>query len=490
MRGWGALGVILLLLAPLFLHAQVILSEIMYDLEGSDSDREWIEIYNEGASAVDLTGWRFFEGDTNHKLSVSSGNILLTPGSYAIIADDAATFASEYPHFNGTLFDSSFSLHNKGEVLTLRDSDLIDVDSVTYSSDWGAAGDGSALAFDGTTWSAKSPTPGSGPFVVHGGSEDGADDTGSNETSEAPATLLGGDEDENKSSFKKAEKREFIVVEAGRDRVVTVGAAEFFEAKGYKKDGTEHPYVSYRWNFGNGVVREGKKVLHQYNYPGTYVVWVSGVTVDKLSATDRIVVKAQSADILVSKVTPEALTLTNNTNRELDLSLWSVRDNERVFMLPQNTIILAGASITLQNTITGLDTTLPDRIALLYPNGHIASAYGDTPIKQSSPVAALPILKENMEQKPAPQEGREDDMLLHGGLSNEQLIASVGTQNDNGALYPWLFGLLLVIGGAIIALLMTSPHTSTVARHDSQKPVEQRANEFTIVEDQSGTRSS
>ena len=39
-------------------NANVVISEIMYDPnQGSDTDLEWIEIYNDGSVSVDLSSW-------------------------------------------------------------------------------------------------------------------------------------------------------------------------------------------------------------------------------------------------------------------------------------------------------------------------------------------------------------------------------------------------------------------------------------------------
>ncbi len=46
--------------------AEVVISEIMYDVSGSDTDREWVEVYNNSSSAVDFTSWKLFEANTNH----------------------------------------------------------------------------------------------------------------------------------------------------------------------------------------------------------------------------------------------------------------------------------------------------------------------------------------------------------------------------------------------------------------------------------------
>lgn len=115
----------------------VIINEIMYNPEGSDSGREWIEIYNEKNFSVNISGWKFYESGTNHGLSLINGTWNLTPNSYAIIADNPEDFLSDYPGVNISLFDSSFSLNNEGEYIAIKNSSLAIIDYVNYSSDWG-----------------------------------------------------------------------------------------------------------------------------------------------------------------------------------------------------------------------------------------------------------------------------------------------------------------------------------------------------------------
>ncbi len=124
----------------------ILISEIMYDLSGIDGGHEWIELYNKGASGVDLTGWRFEEGGTQHTLSLREGSMTISAGAYTVIADDGDQFLLDYSSFSGNLIDSSFSLSNTGESLILRNGyNGTIIDTVIYSSSWGADGDGNSL---------------------------------------------------------------------------------------------------------------------------------------------------------------------------------------------------------------------------------------------------------------------------------------------------------------------------------------------------------
>ncbi len=128
------------------ISAQVVINEIMYDFEGSDDNHEWIEIKNVGAQSVDFTNWRFEEGGTKHTLTLKQGDINIAGGSYAVIADNTDQFLTDYPGFLGILIDSSFTLSNTGEKITLLETkDGPVINEVTYSSEWGAAGNGRTL---------------------------------------------------------------------------------------------------------------------------------------------------------------------------------------------------------------------------------------------------------------------------------------------------------------------------------------------------------
>ena len=148
-----------------FVFANFQINEIMYDLKtGSDDGREWVEIYNNNNFPVDLSSFRFFEADTNHKIKLIQGNANIPAQGYALIVSNPVKFKIDWPNFFGTIFDSSFSLNNNGEVLMLKDKNLNIVDQYTYQSSFGGAGDGNSLQKinqgGNTVWQGAPPTPG------------------------------------------------------------------------------------------------------------------------------------------------------------------------------------------------------------------------------------------------------------------------------------------------------------------------------------------
>lgn len=111
-------------------YAPVVITEIgAYET----ADYEWVEIYNTGSAAVDLTGWKFYEEQTNHGLKAFQGDMIIEAGEYAIIANKADLFKQKYPDFAGTIIDSSWSsLKESGEEIGLKDSKLNVIELFTY----------------------------------------------------------------------------------------------------------------------------------------------------------------------------------------------------------------------------------------------------------------------------------------------------------------------------------------------------------------------
>lgn len=132
--------------------ASIVISEIMYNPnQGSDTDLEWIEIYNNGISAVDLSSWKV--DDSNFD------DVTINPGEYIVIArelidgtdEDNESFEWHYGNNDGIwdssdgnykAVDGSFSLTDDDFVVL---SDGVYQDAVNYSSSWGGYGNGKSI---------------------------------------------------------------------------------------------------------------------------------------------------------------------------------------------------------------------------------------------------------------------------------------------------------------------------------------------------------
>ncbi|KHO47397.1 MAG: hypothetical protein QT00_C0002G0049 [archaeon GW2011_AR5] len=153
-----AIVVFSFLAVPVF---SIRVSEVMHNPDGSDTNREWVEIYNNDSVEHNLTGWKFNSGGSDHTLNVppannGTGSMVLAPGSYLIISQDAASFLSDY-NFTGTVIDSSWTgLSNSGnETVWIKNSTII-FDNVTYAT----VPEGNTSCIVNETFTACLPTPG------------------------------------------------------------------------------------------------------------------------------------------------------------------------------------------------------------------------------------------------------------------------------------------------------------------------------------------
>src|ERR1051325_7042541 len=83
------LGLCLALLSPLLARAadRVLINEIMYEPATLSTSEEWIELYNPGTNAIDLSGWRFTKG-----IDFTFPFAVIAPNNYFIIAANPDLF--------------------------------------------------------------------------------------------------------------------------------------------------------------------------------------------------------------------------------------------------------------------------------------------------------------------------------------------------------------------------------------------------------------
>lgn len=162
--------------------AQVLITEIMYNPPESGQDfLEYIEVYNRGNAAIDLSGWSFSKGVA----FVFPQGTVLQPGQYTVVCEDTAYFRARFPQFFPFEWSNApinSALTNTGETITLVDAFGDFVDSVRYSNNapWpsGANGQGSSLELcnldgdnnDAANWQASNTPTGvtSGGLPVFG----------------------------------------------------------------------------------------------------------------------------------------------------------------------------------------------------------------------------------------------------------------------------------------------------------------------------------
>jgi hypothetical protein len=367
------------------------ISEIMYDLkEGSDTDREWIEVYNNTNAPIDFSNWKFFEDKTNHNLKLIQGEKNIPAQGYAIIVQNSDEFKKDWPKFDGTIFDSTFLLNNDGETIGLRDDNLNTIGKdIFYQKSQGGAGDGNSLQKISSVWSGTKPTPGSANEINSASSESSTNSSPSSSTTSSSGggggAIYSTDNNKNPSLTPKHNIPEKPRIKAKiisqKSVIVGVPINLKLEITGYS--GEILTQGKFYWNLGDGMSKEYLKnedIQYTYENPGQYIIsfeYSLNYYKDEPDTTAEFIINVLEPKILISSISLDgSVTIQNNGEDQINLSNWILKSNENEFVFPKNSIILAGKKIIFPSKVTkftSLTTTaeifLPSRIiAAIYPN--------------------------------------------------------------------------------------------------------------------------
>jgi len=116
----------------------ILISEVEYDSiqSGTDSAYEWLELYNNTASPMELTDWTISD---NLSTDVISPTVTMPVGGCVVIAA-SEDFYTNYPDFTGEIVfiaDGRIGngLGNTGDRLILKDSEGTVIDQMSYGTD-------------------------------------------------------------------------------------------------------------------------------------------------------------------------------------------------------------------------------------------------------------------------------------------------------------------------------------------------------------------
>lgn len=357
-----------------FAYAGFEITEIMYDLDGTDTNREWVEVKNTGSTPTDLSKWFLFSDNTKHAL-VPEGEAIVPAGEYAVIAQNAPKFRADWPNYQGMLFDSSWTgFSNDGESIALKDPDLNIVSPVTFTSSQGGAGNGDSLQKIGSSWQGGTPTPGKDNQASTGGGGGGGDTADTQTSTTSEATLK-----------KKENEIPKIITNINTKNTVVAGVPFSVDAVTIGYGGEPLRMGKFVWNFGDGETKEESehvKFTHTYKYPGEYVIALSYYrvyTATTIDATDRMIVKVIPREVSIASVGNEAdpyIELENKANVEVDISGWIIQGATRRFSIPVGTFLLPSKKIKFSGEILGFTGRDMRSVNLYNTMGETVSSYG------------------------------------------------------------------------------------------------------------------
>ncbi|MCP4545000.1 MAG: T9SS type A sorting domain-containing protein [bacterium] len=125
----------------------VMINEINYNSAVDFDPGDWVEIFNAGSEAVDLSGWGFRDGNDTHRFTFPEGTGL-RGNRYLVLCRDPDAFALRFPSTAALPLD--FGFDNDGERLQLLDPFDAVLDEVTYgdADPWPTGPDGGGFTLE------------------------------------------------------------------------------------------------------------------------------------------------------------------------------------------------------------------------------------------------------------------------------------------------------------------------------------------------------
>ncbi len=364
--------IVLLILVPLFAHADVLINEIAWMGTTSSANAEWIELYNNSSSSVVLDGWSLIATDGSPSIQLAgsvpgSGYFLMERTSDDTIAEVTA----------GIIYTGSMS--NTGEHFQLKDNLGNIEDKVDGSGGW-QAGDNvtkHTMQRDGSVWLTATPTPG-----VQNAKK--PEMTGSNKntenTSESP-TEKPREDDTNEDKFFVQPNPVFTARMVAPD-TGTAGVAVPITVI-VKQDGKRDLVTGkFEWSMGDGAwyrYDHNQSVSHIYYYPGTYTItlnYYSNLLKDEPDSVHKKTITIAPALIEFENKTDDGgIILHNSSTKDIALDGWIIQYIDKQFIIPSFTSIVKSQSMSISSKTLGF--IIGDETLLKNPSGVVIAKYPD-----------------------------------------------------------------------------------------------------------------
>ena len=394
------------------------ITEVMYNAEGADEGKEYVEIINTGPGVIDAKTLIFFEHNRKHAVRSVRGEPILQPGDIAIIVSRAEQFVEHYD-FNGTILDTTnFALNNTGSTLAIQHQDRM-THTVDYAKENGADGNGFALHISGNgTVTPAQPSIG----TVRGVPVD-------NSVPEIMSQEQGAEE--RASQQETAESSPGVRLVTEPEHVFLASESVFFAEK--DTDGKKEVLYGV-WNFGDGTRIYGKKVKHAYLHSGTYIISFQEVATgserDRTNAPPGVMIRRditiRAPEVWAERVSDVFVRLHNNHSFVLDVSGWLLFTENTRFIFPKGSLIPGQGS-----TVVSFSTDASAPIFIVTAGGGQFNAMKSARTDTAQPVSRKNPTEESVKKSMNVQKTETNVPNLLPLQHTEQTVKDVGVTDAN-----------------------------------------------------------
>ena len=307
----------------------------------TSANDEWIELHNDGSTAVDVADWRITDGANFDVVLAGAGSI--APGAYAVLerTDESSAPGSAFFIYTG-------SLTNTGATLRLYDAGGNLLDQVAGGENWeNIGGDNTTketAQYTSRGWGTATPTPGAANTTATSESDQSGATESTTHTTSPSTSRASAKPSKSKTEIKPTR----ITIEA--PAFGYVGQEISFEpvvAGGTKwsRGGQDT-----EWNFGDTYTSTDRRPTHQYRYPGTYVVsLVSEYEEEAVTLYHEITIVPLNLSLTQNR--SGAVQVSNDAQYDVPLAGVTVAAADTTYTFPPETHLKANNTITLPPTV-------------------------------------------------------------------------------------------------------------------------------------------
>ena len=377
----------------------LIISEIMYDAPSTDTGKEWIEIYNETSSPIDLTQYSFIDNGVKKKTNLSPINNgtntsnSINAGEYAIVL---TTNSISSTTFNGLQFDGKAFYAGSSGITFLQDGETLGISGpegeykINYTPMSDANGTGETInniSLSNSTntldWKSYTATPGATSTLNKIKSTSNVSGTESQSPSEANASSY-----YTSGYYSRTYTIGDMRVIVPKDIYGIAGGETYFPSiiMNSKKEILKGDFL---WSFGDGSSLATSTPKYIYKNPGEYIATIeaqqSGTS---LYGIERVIVHIVAPDIIISDYVNEEknipfwrqdnkgyIELYNRSNEEVNIGGFYIEGGGGNYQLSKFFIIPAHSKVKIYNNILNLQTL--DNPKLLFPNRLVLYDWND-----------------------------------------------------------------------------------------------------------------
>ena len=368
---------------PKIVSGSVVINEVFYNPASTDTNKEYIIIYNNGDELYSLNNHCLYAGGKHFVIPSFS---MASKQSVIIHWNTDGTNSSTDLYTGKTLENMGntsdvvalFSTHDKHDASTI-------IDYLRYHT---------ATKTEVKTWESAAVSAGiwtKGNFITNVAEGkaiklkiDGADTNSPSDWIEAEPSIT---QEETESTTETPETpliptgNNPPIADAGDNIIAFIGQEVRFDGTG--SSDPDNDELHYEWNMGDGKLIEKPTFTYIYNYPGTYLVTLM-VYDGRYYVSDTITIEIQAGEIIINEFLPnpsdkdkeeEWIEIYNDSDSIVDISGWQLDDEtsgSEPFVFPKNTLIAPKTYIVFSRQITGITLNNDkDTVRLLLPEGVI-----------------------------------------------------------------------------------------------------------------------